>query len=205
MARSSKIIAPVAVLLLCAVSVVGVGFAYQGSYTDAPLGRDVDSYSLQVDMAEGFHFDSTPIDAKFDTYKDNTPTGDKVRHYLFAEDNKMVTPSTDGKTATYEQLLKISVKAVEKGASGILDFVADKDGKKIQFTDASGFVLSMDVKSITNEDGKSGAHFDLEDGGVATFDVIILVTLSADAVNDGSVNSLTVPAFTFTAKAATSA
>ena len=194
-----KLIVPVIALLLCAVSIVGVGFAYQGSYTDAPVARDFDSYALEVDLGDNFRFDQTAIDVKFDTAKNKTA----ARTYTFNTTGDNPTELVDGEglvvtsatAATFTETIKFKVTASEKPATGALT-VDITLGAAV--TGMTSFVSGEPTIAISDD-----GQFNLTANQSKEFTVTVVFTLDITVVTDDTVDKLVIPGFTVKATAAT--
>lgn len=106
MANSKKLIVPVVALMLCAVAVIGVGYAYQGTYTDDGASKDMEVHWVQVGADAPISIDTSTYMIDVDTATQwNTGRTELETTYDFAETQKhggVVSP--DGSTITFANI-----------------------------------------------------------------------------------------------------
>lgn len=189
-----KLIVPVIALLLCAVSIVGVGFAYSGQYVDTANDKPVDSFALMVDADKAVTYGDDNVTVYFDTLKTGV---NGTRGYVFSDENAspIEVNTEDNTKATYTMTIEVTVKASEMAASGTLVCKCDVDTASVP----AGFATVGTTPAIAENNGA----FTLAANESATFTVTITINLDSSVVTDANVNGIMMPKFTFTATAAT--
>lgn len=190
MANSKKLIVPVVALMLCAVAVIGVGYAYQGIYNDTSEEATLDVHWVKVGSGAQITIDTDAIiiDANTETSgygaaATTTYTFDTTQQHLEAA---KTAGKLSGYTATADTLTLTGVKI------GVLNFAA-ADGAAQSGTLAAT-ITSGSATGITIA---KNAGMATSWAVTSTVDVLVDITISKTAIteNNGTV-TVSIPAIT---------
>lgn len=179
---NKKLLVPVVALMLCAVAVIGIGFAYQGTYSDKAASEDMDVHWVKVGSDKQIAIDATGLAVDVDTVTSGYGPSAVITYTLSPNQSHGEYNATD-KTVTFKHV-----------SIGILKF------------DASGADVTGALSIVLKGNDVNGVKVVL-DGTYDSFDtskdveVFVNIIVSESAVAGTEPPSVSTPAFTMDVKA----
>lgn len=180
MTNNKKIIVPVVALMLCTIAVIGIGYAYQGTYSDSAESKDMNVHWVKVNSTEQIKIDPTNYKIDVDTESDRQGTT-----YAFSKtQNHNGVVADDGSTITFKNI-KIGTLNFSKSTDG-----ADSGKLKIELSDNTSTNVEVKLVESTAEAFTVGTPVD----------VYVDIIIKKAAIENGE-NVVSTPAFKMTVTA----
>lgn len=115
--NGKKIIVPVVALMLCAVTAVGIGYAYTGTYSDTSSSSDMDVHWVKVGSDNKIAINTSSYKVDVDTVTKGYGKDAKTTYTLSPDQTHNGIYDANAKTVTFKNV-KIGTLTFEASESG---------------------------------------------------------------------------------------